>query len=314
MQTQVQERYEAALAQFVTRLEEDYYVLAAVLFGSMARGEAWERSDIDLIVILRDGQERETRHLWVVEDDINFSAEVITRNQFRRELEGALQGSMTHSIRSQFRLLFTKDESISAWLKEDDRVGTHDQEMQLLRTLAEVPWTLDKSHKWFEYKHDLNYALVWILQTVNTLARLEVLLNGKVPGREALDQALQTNPAFFQAVYIDLINGPKTEAAIGAALEQIEGYLRERAPRLFKPVLDYLGAAGGLCTAAELDAYFKKKIQGSPWTQLGGVYEWLAREGIIQKLSSPVHLTRKSQVTLDEPAYYYDAVQLSDWE
>ena len=47
---------------------------------------------------------------------------------------------------------------------------------------------------------------------------------------------------------------------------------------------------------------------------LGGVFEWLARKGVIQKLSSPVHLTRKSQVTLDEPAYYYDAVNLADWE
>ena len=48
IQAQVQERYQAALGQLVSRLEEDYYVLAAVLYGSLARGEPWERSDIDL--------------------------------------------------------------------------------------------------------------------------------------------------------------------------------------------------------------------------------------------------------------------------
>lgn len=311
IQAQVQERYQAALGQLVSRLEEDYYVLAAVLYGSLARGEPWERSDIDMYIILRDGQERETRHAWIVEDDINISADVLSRSQFRHALEGTLQGSMLHSIRSQFKLLFSKDESITAWLQDSEKVGAHDREMALLRTAAEVFWPLDKSEKWFFVKQDLNYALVWILQTVNILARLEVLLNGAVPGREALDQALKYNPAFFQATYIDLINGPKTEETIGAALEQINAYLEAHTHDFFKPVLDYLAQADGLCTAAELTAYFKKKVQ-MDW--LGGVFEWLARKGVVQKLSSPVHLTRKSQVTLDEPAYYYDAVNLADWE
>jgi predicted nucleotidyltransferase len=310
-QEQVQERYQAALNGLVARLEQDYYVLAVVLYGSLARGDAWEKSDIDLIVILRDGQEREHREVWLVEDDINIFAELVTRNQFKRQLEGALQGSFTHSIRSQFKLLFTRDESITTWLKESERVNPRDQEWQLLRTVAEVPWTLDKAQKWFFVKHDLNYALVWMLATVNTLARVEVVLNGVAPGREALDQALQYNPDFFKTVYVDLINGPKTEERIGAVLEQLDRYLEQRADRLFKPVLDYLAQASGLCTVSELSAYFRKKAQS---IYLGGVYEWLARKGIIQKLSSPIHLTRKSTLTLDEPAYYYDVTDLSDWE
>src|SRR5512142_3224068 len=101
VQAEVRERFQAALDRLAVRLEEDYYVLAAVLYGSVARGEPWERSDIDLNVILRDGQERETRHLWVVEDDINISIDLMTRNEFRRALEGSLQGSFLHSIRSQ---------------------------------------------------------------------------------------------------------------------------------------------------------------------------------------------------------------------
>jgi predicted nucleotidyltransferase len=311
VQAEVQERYQAALAQLTTRLEEDYYVLAAILYGSLARGEPWERSDIDLFIILRDGQERETRHAWIVEDDINISADVMTRSQCRRALEGTLQGTMLHSIRSQFKLLFSKDESITAWLQDSERVGAHDRQMAMLRTGAEVFWTLDKAEKWFYVKRDLNYALVWILYTVNTLAKLEVLLNGAVPAREALDQALKYNPAFFQCTYIDLINGPKTEETFAAALQKINAYLEEHTHEFFKPVLDYMAQANGLCTAAEMTAYFKKKIQ---MDYMDGVYEWLARKGVTQKLSSPMHLTRKSQVTLDEPAYYYDAVNLEDWE
>lgn len=53
-QIEVQGRYQAALDALVARLKQDRYVLAAVLYGSLARGEAWERSDIDLTIILRD--------------------------------------------------------------------------------------------------------------------------------------------------------------------------------------------------------------------------------------------------------------------
>ena len=57
------DRYSAALDRVVEQLQADYYVLAAVLYGSLARGDAWERSYIDLMIVLRDGQERESRDL-----------------------------------------------------------------------------------------------------------------------------------------------------------------------------------------------------------------------------------------------------------
>ena len=75
-------------------------------------------------------------------------------------------------------------------------------------------------------------------------------------------------------------------------------------------VLDYLAEAEGLRTASELNAYFRKKVQTD---DLFWLYEWLARKGIIEKVAAPVRLTKKSQVALEEPAYFYDA-DVSDWE
>jgi uncharacterized protein len=311
VQSEVQERYMGALGRLSARLEEDYYVLAAVLYGSLARGEAWERSDIDMMIILRDGQERANREVWLVEDDINISASVVTRGEFKRMLEGTLQGSMLHSIRSQSRLLFCKDDSITQWLSESSQVGARDQAYSLLIAAASLPWQLDKAHKWYQVKQDMNYCFVWVMMAVNSLARLEVILNGQAPGREALDQALKLNPAFFGSVYIDLIHGPKNEQTLGSALEQIEDYLRARVDLLFSPILDFLAQAGGPVPLSEMSQYFAKKLKGY---ELGGLYEWLAREGIIHKLSSPFQLTRKSQVPLEEPAYYYDTPDISDWE
>ena len=60
---------------------------------------------------------------------------------------------------------------------------------------------------------------------------------------------------------------------------------------------------------SEIDDHFQKKIQGSG---LEEACEWLVQQEVIEKLSSPVHLTDKSRIKVEEPAYYYDedAVEL----
>jgi predicted nucleotidyltransferase len=305
----VHERYWAALDAVVARLEQDRYILAAVLYGSLARGEAWDKSDIDLTIIEQDGLKQNTRSAWLVQDGINIFATVISRNRFKRELEGALQGSIVHSVRSQSKLLFSKDASIAAWFEESERIGARDQDMQLLSAVSGVTYPLEKAQKWFYAKHDLEYCFLWIMYVANNLARVEAVLNGEAPGREAIHQALMYNPTFFNAIYTDLIHGPKSEARLQQALDMIDTYLVERAHRLFKPVLDYLAEANALCTASDLDAHFRKKVRT---VTLYGIYEWLAEHKIIEKLAAPVRLTKKSQVVLEEPAYFYDAEP--DWE
>ena len=306
----VRQRYQDALEALVADLEQDYYVLAALVYGSVARGEAWERSDVDLTIIMRDGLERLAPYRWLDKDGINISANVVPRSQFKRMLDGALQGSIWHAIRSHAKLLFSKDESITAWFSETDRIGARDQEFQLMRVASGVIPTLDKAEKWFYVKDDMHYSFVWTLYAVNELARVEVVLNGEAPGREVIHQAIKYNPGFFHAVYTHLIDGPKDREAIQSALDMINAYLEERAEMLFGPVLDYLAQAEGMRTASELDAHFRKKVQS---TGLFWVYEWLARKEIVEKVASPVRLTRKSQVTLEEPAYFYDG-DPSDWE
>ena len=304
-------RYWAALDKLTAQLEADFYVLAAVLYGSLARGEPWEKSDIDMMIVLRDDlQNRAPEHVWMSADGINVSADLLTRNTFKRALEGTLQGSVLHSIRSQFRLLFTKDDSIAAWLEESSRIGERDRPFQLLSTVADVLYPLEKATKWLVAKRDLPYSFLWIMHTVNSLARVEVVLSGEAPGREALDQALKLNPDFFKAVYLDLIEGPKTEPVIASALKQLDDYLVERANVLFAPVLDYLAEEDAPRTITDLNTHFARKAQTR---DLGFVYDWLADHGFIERLASPLHLTRKSQVTVEEPAYYYDRGP-GDWQ
>jgi len=303
-------RYPAALKTLAARLEQDRYVVAAILFGSLWRGDFWAKSDIDLMILLRDDC-RANNYYWLTEDGLNFDTFVYQRSQFKRNAERGLQGSIIHSVRAESTLLFSKDDSLAAWYEESDRIGDRDRPFQLLRLAAWVVPGVDKAEKWFYAKNDLLYSFVWILYTVNNMARIEAVLNNEAPGREVIHQALKHNPAFFKQVYTDLIHGPKDRRSIQRALDLLNGYLEARAARLFQPILDYLSEAQGLRAVSDLTTHFRKKVQTE---ELFWSFDWLARKGIIEKAAMPLKLTRKSQIDFEEPAYFYDDDEVAEWE
>lgn len=300
--TSTRNLYEEALESLVARLKGDRTIIAAILFGSLAYDEVWDKSDIDLYLVSEDDKHAPRGGFCLLENGINIHAQVMTRSKFKSSLEGDLQGSFFHSSFSRSRLLFSKDESIDAYYRNVDHVGARDREMQLLRSASWLLPGLAKAEKWFWVKKDLEYSFVWILSCVDRLAAIEVISNGEVPGREVIQQALRHNPSFFNAIYTDLIHGPKTEETIHRALDQINQYLDERMDLLFKPILDYLAEAGGTRSTSELDVYFTKIQAGG----LSTAYEWLADKGVIQKVPVPLRLGEKSRVAVNEAAYYYD--------
>lgn len=57
-------------------------------------------------------------------------------------------------------------------------------------------------------------------------------------------------------MYTGLIEAPKTEETMGAAIEAIRGYVLDRR-EMFNPVLEYLSEAGGARSATEISHYFE---------------------------------------------------------
>jgi predicted nucleotidyltransferase len=302
-QTKTPERHQTALDTLVAKLKEDRHVLAAILFGSLVRGEAWEKSDIDLVAVLRDGVERERRGYWLLENGVSIWLETVPRSQLKQQFERALPGTIRHAMHSQARLLFSHDESIASWLERTERIGGRDQAYRLLQDALRLPYLLEKAEKWLRVKRDADYCFVWLLYAVTSLARIEVTLQGEVPRREVLDRALTHNPTFFELAYTGFVNGPKDEQSLQQQLERITAYLLDRADRVFAPLLDYLAEAGDPRTLSEINAHFAAKL---PHAELFLICDWLAEKGILDKMAAPLRLTRKSQVTVEEVAFYYD--------
>ncbi len=302
----IQQTFTAALDALVAELKADRTVLAAVLCGSLSHDTVWEKSDIDLVLVTVDDRSaaREQGSVSLNADGVNIHAWLVQRAEFRKIVEGAIQNSFLHALLVKGRLLYTHDPTIADLCATLGKLGDRDRQLQRFRAATHVLPSMYKARKWFVTRGDLDYTALWILYTATPLAQVEVIGAGQIADREVIPQALKVNPALFKTIYTDLLNTPKTKAHVQAALKTVEGYIAERSTTLFAPVIEYLREVGDARSCTEIDAHFKRNFDVSG---VSLACEYLADEGLIGKASTPVRLTKKSNIDVQELAFFYIA-------
>ncbi|MEO1213898.1 MAG: hypothetical protein AAFY45_10250 [Bacteroidota bacterium] len=298
-----QERFEEALDLLLEKLQADKNVLAVIVAGSLSYDVVWEKSDIDLMIIIRDGKLKgQDKEVALTEYDVNIHAWALERSRFRKIMEGSLRNSFLHSYFSKSRLLFTRDESIRDLYEGVEKLGSRDKQSQMLSTASSFMPLISKVEKFLYSKKDPQYAFIWITYMYSGLARIELNMADEIVSREVVHQAIKINPAFFKAIYTDLIDAPKDKAAIEKALYLIDNFLVERCKDIFQPLLDFLSDGGRIKSATEIDTWAQQQMNIS---DLVGACEWLADKEIIHRTSLPHRLTPTSPEEVEELAFYY---------
>lgn len=297
-------RFTVALDALVEQVKEDRSVLAAILCGSLSHDTVWARSDIDLVLITIDDRKVKTRGVALYADGTNVHAVLMPRSEFRAMVEGSLHHSFMHSFLAKGRLLFTHDPTIADLHDTLHEIGARDAQVQLLRAGTAALSSIYKAHKWFLTRGDLDYTALWILYAATPLAQIEVISAHLLVDREVIPQAAALNPAFFRTIYGDLLNTRKTRESVEAALEAVDAYLAGRAPRLFGLVMEYLEQVGEVRSCTEIDDHFARTygIQDA-----SAACEYLSDQGLIGKASTAVRLTKKSDVDVQELAFFRTA-------
>jgi predicted nucleotidyltransferase len=299
--TSVHDRFAAAVDVLIEQVKQDRSVLAAILCGSLSHDTVWSKSDVDLVLVTIDDRKTELSDVSLFADGVNVHAFLMPRTDFRKVVEGSTHNSFMHSFLTKGRLLYTHDPTIADLCARLHGIGTRDTAVQLLRAATHALPSIYKAHKWFITRGDLNYTALWILYAATALAQIEVLSAGQLVDREVIPQALKLNPSFFKTVYTDMLNERKTRERVEAALDAVDEYIASRTSTLFPLVIDYLREAGEARSCKEIEDYFKKNYDTSCVTT---ACEYLADQGIIGKASTPVHLTKRSHVEMQEIAFF----------
>ena len=301
--TTVERQFRAALDGLVEQVKADRSILAAVLCGSLSHDIVWAKSDIDLILVTIDDRKAEQRHVALHADGVNVHAFLMQRSEFRKVVDGALHSSFMHSLIAKGRLLYTHDQTIADLCERmRGELGERDMQVQLLHAATHALSAIYKAHKWLITRGDLNYTALWILYAATPLAQIEVIGRRLLADREVIPQAMALNPKFFSLVYTDLLNRKKTRADVEGALAAVDRYVAERTTTLFSPVLEHLREVGEARSCTEIEDHFRRNMDLSGVTT---ACEYLADQGLIGKVSVPVQLTKRSNVAVQELAFFY---------
>lgn len=297
----VERRFAAALDATVESVKRDRSILAAILCGSLSHDVVWDKSDIDLVLVTIDDRLVPSGSIALVGDDVNVHATTVPRAEFRRIVEGTTQHSFLHSYLAKGRLLYTHDETIAALCERLGDLRHRDRDVQLLVAGLHALSPVDKARKWFETRRDLEYAALWTLYAATPIAKIEVLLAGRLVDREAIPQAQAINPSLLRTIYSALLNEPKTETSVRLALDTLDDYLDARADRLFAPILAHLADVGDTRSCRDIDAHFERH-----WNIASVVpaCEYLADRGRLGRAATSARLTKKSHVDVQELAFY----------
>jgi hypothetical protein len=298
----IQRKFTEALDVLIEQVKGDRSVLAAILCGSLSHDMVWARSDIDLVLVTIDDKKVGSADLSLDANGVNVHACLLPRAEFRKMAEGSVRNSFLHSFLAKGRLLYTHDQTIADLCTRLAELGERDTQVQLLRAATNALPPLYKAHKFFVTRGDLDYTALWILAAATPLAQVEVIGARLLADREVLPQALKLNPAFFQTIYADLLNTRKTTKAVRRALDAIDRYVAGRAAELFGPVIEHLREVGEARSCTEIESHFQRNFDVSGVTT---ACEYLADQGLIGKASTPVQLTKKSNVHLQELAFFY---------
>jgi hypothetical protein len=305
-------RFKAALAQFVERIMEDRYVLAIVQVGSLLLETMWERHSLSLWIIEADGVTRrlpsdgtdERVFRTLVENGVNVHAEVIPRSRFKKMVEGASRTAFSCNFFAERRVVASKDKSIDGWFTKANRLATKDQERELL---AFSTWTIHASHharKRLDVKGDLALAAQETLGAAHSVAHTEIIRRGEVWEQDVIYRAIEGAPELFRTIYLDVVARPRNRRVLAAALDRVDGYLEEHYEAHLRPLLDYLKKQNRVVPLSEIGDHFAFS-QVHPG-HLESACEWLERKGLLEKVSAPFKLTKRSTERVEEPAYFLD--------
>lgn len=301
LKSEVHPQIEGALERFTDTIVADRYIVAAILTSNLKEENVWEKTNIHITLIMRDGTKFQKQEYQLIEDGIPIRVRLVNRDRYKKLMERNIQGGHLHALYAQSEILFTKDPTLKELHKDLDVIGERDKQTQLLNMAGGLTTILDKTEKWFYVKKDYDYTFYYLMLAVKELARIEAIMNGEVPKRKAIYQALKSNPEFFNAIFTDILDIPKDESVLAKVLDKIDVFLEEHIQTFFKPILDFLEDAGGERSLSDIYDHF-----GSRQLWLSMACEWLSRKDVLELFSSPIRLTMDSKVSVDEPAYFYD--------
>lgn len=291
-------RYQKAIDQFIHKIRDDINVIAVIVSGSVAYDVIWEKSDVDMTVVVRD-QPLKSDSLSIVEDGITFNVCLAPRSSFKRGMERAFGGSFLQSYLSNGKIVYSTEESLYEYFEDLKQIGEDDMAISAMHIAGELISTMHKVQKWMTARKDLMYAQYFFLKAAETIAHMELCIRGMPTSRSAIQKAIDFNPGIMRVFYREPMAHLMTEDELADGLRQLDQYIEDKMTLFKRPVMEYLSDQ-----EIKTTAMIAKRF-GSDSHFIINVLDYLAEKGVIEKVSQIIKLTPKSRLSIEEIGFLY---------
>ena len=292
----VREKFDAALELFVERAKQDSQVLGIILFGSLAHNRVHERSNINIMIVTKEGSAGYKR---VIENGIPIDVGIYNINAFRRNIYGRRRVAYHQSL-SRSKIFFSRDNSIDDLYENiSESISGQDQTINRVIYHGATHYDLYKAEKFLFIKDEPEYAVWFLVHALSEIGYLMCYMNGIFPPREVILQAKKLYPDFYTPLYENFVNSTASKEIIKHTIRELYKFLDEHALENFELLLNFISDNDGTATEKELNVYARDK----------GLYfmdfDYLQRRRIIRRTYAPVKLTKKGRIEYHMPQYHF---------
>ncbi len=291
------EKHLIALETIAEQVKKDPNVIALLLSGSLAYGTVWEKSDIDLTLLVRDnaGVEKDACDYCLDEDGIEIHLALMEIADFKRAMRRQRGGEGSHSYLSHGRFVFTKDESLRALFEETKTVGADDAALSFIDLSEFLIVNMIRAEKWVTVFDDPLYAQRFLAVCAMHMADMILLRHGEDPNRESLLRAMELEPDVMRPVYVEPYTSRMTSDGVRRVIALCDAFLTAHIGWWSAPITRYL-ADGEPKRVSQCIRHFGVANMFYPLS-------YLAQKGVILRVTQPARVFRHSRFTLEEVAY-----------
>lgn len=295
-QAELKERYKGAVDSFVEKIKGDPNVIAVIVSGSLAYDMIWEKSDIDMTLVVRD-QNLKNDSYSIIEDGITINVYITVRSSFRRYMERNIGGSFMQAYFSKGKIVYTTDESLYDFFEDIKVMGSDDIALSVFYMAGELIGIYDKCQKWLTAREDPLYTQYYILKAAEVIANMELCLTGIPASRESIQKAAALNPDLLKTFYQEAMSRCYSIEELKAAIDKIDGYLMSKLDIIQKPVIEFMGD-NEIKTSTLIAKHFHVDSH-----YIIDVFDYLADKGVIERVSQTIRITPKSKLAVEEQGF-----------
>ena len=287
------EKHLTALNNFAERVKKDPKVIALLLYGSLAYGTVWEKSDLDLELIVRDGSIPKSCLLLFEEEGIFAHLDLNEVSKFKKYLQ-RVRGGFDHGIYGRGELIFSKDEALRELFEEARKIGEDDAPKAFASKIDGLVNWMNKAEKYITMLNEPLYAQRFLQLCAPIVADMEMIRHRENPNRESILRARQLNPELMHEIFAVPSTTVMSKADIERTIKILDDYLMQHVSWWSRHLIRFL-SDGEIKTASHIS----EQCVGAD------ALEYLYQKGVVMRTTRPLGLFKHSRLTIDEVAYLY---------